>query len=330
MRAGLLSDPRVVALLRTLFVPVHISALNTPHCMPDPRDVAVLQGCVSESTDLFLGGEREVFVLPDGTMQRVFLSLNGHAVGEYSSGAAQYTATGRRSEDATRMFRHYGSLALRALHDELPAAWRELWDLEHPAVVAVMAEAPRWPEAPAGRQGFRVFVRNSYRMYDDLHGSQLALLADSTTAAWGGALTAVESRSPLPRESFLALAGAIVPRGMVDTELAASSIAGALELVAERVSAGRVEGRVEGGFSLLPTDKGEVGKRPSAAALFESKGRLVGRFVWDREARTFVELRIVATDVQLAWLPVDRRDEYFDPRHQIGIEWVCGPAAVLR
>jgi hypothetical protein len=163
VRAGLLSDPRVVVALRTLFVPVHCSALNTPHCMRDPRDVELLRSHAGAATDRFIGGEREAFLLPDGTMQRVFLSLN-------QGSSSQYTAAKRRADSATREFRHHGAIALRDSGDgEVPAEWRRLWDGEHEALAPLADERPRWPAPPPGRQGFRVFVRNSYKMYDDLH-----------------------------------------------------------------------------------------------------------------------------------------------------------------
>ena len=55
MRAGLLSDPRVVVALRTLFVPVHMTALNTAHCMHDPRDEALLKEVLQERGEGDLG-----------------------------------------------------------------------------------------------------------------------------------------------------------------------------------------------------------------------------------------------------------------------------------
>lgn len=331
MRAGLLSEPRVIALLRTVFVPVHVSALNTPHCMQDPRDVELLRKCVSPETDDFDGGEREAFVLPDGTMQTVFLSLSGNAIGEYSSKCSHYTAAGRRGEQVTRCFRHYGAIALRAVHGELPEKWDQIWDGENAEVTAIEREAPRWPEPPAGRQGFRVFVRNSYRMYDDLHGAQLALLDDGTVTTWGRQLEKAGSRASLPRAAFVALAQAMVPRGQVDTELAPDSITGGLELVVTAVDGDRVTGTIEGSFVLKPRDKSEVGKRANAAALFESAGRLAGRFVWDRAAERFELVRIAAADVQLVWNPgEDPSTTDFAPRHQVGIEWVGGPASVVR
>jgi hypothetical protein len=298
--------------------------------MRDPRDIALLRSFVGNDTDDFDGGEREAFVLPDGTMSTVFLSLNDHAVGEYGGVVKQYTAEGRRSDGAARMFRRHGAAALRALHGELPAAWHELWDVDHADVVAVQGEQPRWPQPPAGQQGFRVFVRNSYRMYDDLHGAQLALLPDAAVAAWGGRLATAGDRAALPDEAFLALARAMVPRGMVDTELAAESIEGRLELVATAAGDELVRGTVEGTFALEPQDLDEVGKRRNAAVLFTSSGRLAGRFTWDRCTRTFRELRVVASDVEFWWKPKKGLDTDFPPRHQIAVEWVRSSEAVDR
>lgn len=335
MRAGLLSDARVVIALRTLFVPVHITALNTPHCMHDARDVELLTKYAGDATDRFQGGEREAFVLPDGGMQRVFLSLNGHDVGDFGTGVAQYTAAARRSDDGTRMFRHHGAAALRDTHGEVPVEWRSLWDGTHPDLVAIASEAPRWPHPAPGRQGLRVFVRNSYRMYDDLHGSQLVLLPDDVVAAWTAPLTAPESRAQLPGEPFDALARAIVPRGQVDTELATASIHGRLTLVARSVDDEIVTGDVTGTFSLRPTLHAEASKRPSAAALFESKGTFLGRFTFDRGKCTFRELRVVATDVTFEWKPRWEPPDGIGlvnhaPRHQVAIAWVQTPTEASR
>src|SRR5262245_1099571 len=299
--------------------------------MQDPRDVELLTKYVNSQTDDFDGGEREAFVLPDGTMQTVFLSLSGHAIGEYSSKCSHYTAAGRRADEVSRCFRHYGAIALRAVHGDLPEVWNQIWDGENAEVAAIEREAPRWPEPPAGRQGFRVFVRNSYRMYDDLHGAQIALIDDDTVAAWGRQLEQAGSRAPLPRAAFVALAQAMVPRGMVDTVLDPESIAGELELVATGVDGHRVTGIVAGSLAVKPKNISEVGKRANAAVLFESAGRFAGRFVWERAAQRFEDLRIAAADVQFAWNPAGGGSSSdFAPRHQVGIEWVRGLASVVR
>ncbi|HEX5050676.1 MAG TPA: hypothetical protein VFZ65_02790 [Planctomycetota bacterium] len=329
MRAGLLSDPRVVSLLRTLFVPVHISACNTPDEMRDARDAALL---AKYDATTFRGGEREAFVLPDGTMQQVFLSLNGCDLTSYSGGRCHYTAEARRDEGAVRLFRHRGALALKALHGDLPGPWRETWDGGGEATAAIEAAAPVWPEPGAGEQGFRVFVRNSYRMYDDLHGAELALVDAATASAWGTGLSGAGDEAALPRPAFVALARAMVPRGQVATWLAESSIAGELVLHAEHVDEHTCSGVVTGRFDLAPQQESEAGKRPEAACRFRSTGQLAGRFVWDREGRCLRELRVVAVDVAFEWLPRTGPDRQpvFAPRHQVGIEWLNGPTGKAR
>lgn len=316
----------MIAALRELFVPVHISALNTPQCMRDPRDAAILRANIRDDTDDFDGGEREAFVLPDGTMQRVFLSLHGYECGEFEGRCSHYTAAGRRDAEVTRMFRANGAIALSAVHGELPPRWRELWDDSDPVVAAIAAEPPRWVAPGPGEAGFRVFVHNSYRMYDALHGQQIATPAAADLAQWLAPLARGEQRSELPRAAFVRLALAMVPRGMVDTELLASSIDGALVLTAEREHDGIVEGRVEGTFALVPKSDAEVGKRDNAACLFRSEGALRGRFAFARAERRLSSLRAVATDVVFEWRPghgVDARD--FEPWHRVGIEWVQSP-----
>ncbi len=323
MRAGLLSDPRVVAILRQLFVPVHLSALNTLHCMRDPRDEALLRAAIRKDTDDFDGGEREAFLLPDGTMLPVFLSLHGRDMDEWEIRCSQYTAAGRRTEGAVASFRHHGAEALRKVHGELPERWRELWDARDPAVQAVLAAAPRWPVPAPGESGLRVFSRNSYRMYDDLHGAEIAAVDLAEVVA---ALRRGEPRAELPAAQFVTLARAMVPRGMVDTELDETSISGRLVFVAERADGDRLFGRVEGSFELLPKTKREVAKRENAACLFRSEGRLRGTFELDRRTGRIVALRAAATGVAFEWMPGhSSRDEDHDPWHAIGFEWIETP-----
>ncbi|MCA8966687.1 MAG: hypothetical protein H6838_08360 [Planctomycetes bacterium] len=325
MRAGLLSDARVVAILRELFVPVHVTALNTLHCMRDPRDEALLRAAIRKDTDDFDGGEREAFLLPDGTMLPVFLSLHGRDMNEWEERASHYTAEGRRAENAVVEFRHRGADALRRVHGELPEAWRQLWDLDHPAVRDVLAASPQWPAPAAGAAGLRVFSRNSYRMYDDLHGAEVVTLTAADLREWTAPLREVGARAAMPRAAFVATARAMVPRGMVDTELADGSIEGELVLVVEELGPKGVRGRVEGRFALEPKSKEEVGKRLNAACLFESRGRLRGRFELDAAGRLRV-LRAAAVGVEFAWLPgYSTRDDEFEPWHRVALEWVERP-----
>ncbi len=327
MRAGLLSNPCVIAQLQTNFLPVHISALNTPECMHDPRDVATLASFATDDTDRFQGGEREAFVRADGTMGTVFLSLSGSEVRGNEFHCSQYTAPLRRDDSVVRLFRYYGAVALRTTNDALPSSWRELWDPEHPLVTSIASALPRWPEPRAGEQGFRVFVRNSYRMYDDLHGSQLALVDGPALATWTQHIAELGIATKLPEASFRALADAMVPRGGVDTRLDDASIAGDLLLRPEAIEGPYVVGTLQGSFALTPTRSEEAGRRPSAAWLFHSKGQLVGRFRWNRENGQFEQLRVVADQVDFSWDPPDRdRPDYHAPRHQIAFEWVFGRA----
>lgn len=320
MRAGLLSDPRVVALLQTHFIPVHVSERNTPDCMRDRRDLELLARYAGGATDDFDGGEREVFVLPDGRMQRVFLSLHGTHAG---NGCTQMTAAGRRSDDAVALFRTHGAAALQQLHGELPADWQAIWDGKAPQLAALQAAGPQWPLPAAGEAALRVFVRNSYRQYDDLHGCELVPLADAEVAALAAGLRSAGDRAALPRAAFVALANAMVPRGQVATRLQPESIGGGLEFVVEAVDGDGVRGRIDGRFALQPKAWQEVGLRQNAVCMFSSAGRFAGRFAL--AAGRLQQLRAVATEVEFAWRPRFGSYDGFAPRHQVAIEWVSGP-----
>lgn len=327
MRAGLLSDPRVVVALQELFVPVHVSALNTSHCLRDPADAELLRSYIRTDTDDWDGGEREAFVLPDGSMLPVFLSLHGRNHDEWTSRASHYTAAERRAESAAQVFRTWAERVLLRIHGEPSARWAAIWAPGDAAVEAVAAAAPRWPEPAPGQAGWRVFVRNSYRQYDDLAGSEIVPVDAATWRQWLAPLAAGEPRVVLPRPEFVALARKMVPRGMVDTELREESIAGELVLVVTERSASGMRGRVEGSFALRPTTKIEVSKRENAACLFHSAGRLAGEFRLDAAGR--LELRAVAESVEFAWHPLGGgRDEDFAPWHRVAFEWVVGQTAL--
>src|SRR5690606_309581 len=131
---------------------------------------------VDPKLDDFDGGEREAFILPDGRMLEVFMSLHGTW---RLNGKTHYTRAGRRSEDAVALFRQHAETALRAVPAGLPADWDAIWAGTAEEVEASAAEAPRWPVPAAGRQALRVFSRNSYRMYEELAGCELVLLDDA-------------------------------------------------------------------------------------------------------------------------------------------------------
>jgi hypothetical protein len=312
----------VVVALQELFVPVHISALNTPHCLRDPADAELLRSYIRTDTDDWDGGEREAFVLPDGSMLPVFLSLHGRNHDEWTSRASHYTAAERRAEAAVQVFRTWGERVLQRIHGAPSPRWAAIWAPGDAAVQAVAAVAPRWPEPAPGTAGWRVFVRNSYRQYDDLAGSEIVPLEAAALQQWLAPLAAGEERLVLPRERFVALARAMVPRGMVDTELQEASITGELALVVTARDTEGVRGRVEGSFALRPTTRYEVAKRENAACLFRSVGQLRGEF---RFAAGRLQLRAVATDVAFAWQPLGGgRDEDHAPWHRVAFEWVVG------
>jgi hypothetical protein len=320
VRAGLLSDARVVALLRTMFIPCHLSALNTPECMADARDASVLEACAKDCSERFQGGEREAFLLPDGTIQEVFMSLHGTNTVNHDM---QMTAAGRRAEDSWRLFRHYGFRALREL-DERPAEWDAIWDGKSERVAEVLRLAPGWPAPAPGAQALRVFVRNSYHMYDDLHGCELAALPDAVVAGWCERLKGKGDKASLPPVQFRDLVRAMVPRGQVATTLADESIEGELLLEVTSVKGGLVQGTIAGSFAMLPKVLAEVGRRPSAACMFSSRGELRGRFTLDRELGRLRELRAVACGVDITWSGHGgEHPDWFAPSHTVALEWVA-------
>lgn len=319
MRAGLLSDPRVVVLLRRAFVPCMISARNTPECLDDPRDLETLVGCASAGGDDFDGGEREAFILPDGTMQSVFLSLHGRVPDD---GTTHFTCAGRRTEDAVIPFRQHAIAALEQAHGELPEDWDAIWAGDDPEVAEIAEAEPRWPVPAPGACALRVFARNSYRMYEDLSGCELVAIGSDVERTLCAALREEGDAIELPEPAFRDLVRAMVPRGQVDTRLADDSIEGRLELRVERAAADVVRGTVKGGFAMTPFERAEVGKRDNAACLFRSSGRIEGRFVIDASTQRITELRAATTDVDLEWLPrFGVRAGEFAPRLAAAFEW---------
>lgn len=320
MRAGLLSDPRVVHLLRTAFIPCMISALNTPELLRDPRDAKTLQGFVSKATDDFNGGEREAFILPDGKMQRVFLSLRGKGRGR--KGDVHYTRAGRRSDSACGVFKDEAKKALRRCKQGLPEDWKQIWAGTHPEVRRLAETAPVWPTPEKGA-ALRVFVRNSYLMYDELSGSKLVLPRPAELEAWLGELDRVGDRAKMPAALFARLRAAMMPRGFIAPQPKAASLGGGLELIAEAVEGDLVHGRVVGDFRIEPKTREETGLRRSAALIFHSRGRLRGRFVYNKASKTLQACKLVAEDVDFDFDPQHKLAGYVDSHHRIGVEWLA-------
>jgi hypothetical protein len=325
VRAGLLSDPRVVHLLRTCFVPCMLSARNNKELLGDARDLALLESISKATGEPFQGGERELFLLPDGTPQRVFLS--SHADGN-SNESTHRTAAKRRTEAAVRPWRRHAEAALRAVHEDLPEPWARAWSPEAAEVAAIAAEPAHWPVPPPGEQALRVHVRNSYLLYDDLHGCELSPLRAADTEALAASLGAtpkVGARAALPLDAWLSLVRAMAPRGMVGTRLREASVRGEFEFVVESTDGGAVAGRVEGSFAMAPTVSSEVSIRETGTCMFTCSGRFAGRF--RLESGRLASLRAVAVDVALRWLPRFPVPNVFAPRQAIAIELVATPAA---
>lgn len=321
MRAGLLSDPRVVLLLQSLVVPCRITARNTAELLQDPRDLELLDDLAARTGEPFQGGERELFLLPDGTPQRVFLSLHGT---DQRNGCVQFTAAGRRSAEASALFWRHAERALVAVHGALPAAFTAIRDGSAPGLEELGKAAPLWPRPAAGATALRVFVRNSYRQYDDLHGCELVAVPAAAGAALANGLQQAGDRAGLPAEVFLELARAMVPRGQVGTRLQDGSIEGGFVLCADAVEGGIVRGHVEGDFLLRPRELAEVSRRSNAACMFRSAGRFAGSFTLDRQQGRFLALRVAAFDVQFEWQPRLGFRGVFPPWYRIAIEAVDG------
>lgn len=319
VRAGLLSDIRVVALLHDLFVPCLTTARNTCDLLVDPRDDALLARYAQSSGEQFVGGEREAFVLPDGTMLDVFLSLAGPS---HPDGKAHGTAAGRRSDRATALFERHAAAALRRAHGSLPAAWASYWNGTAPTVRQLAARSAAWPAPAPGTQALRVFVRNGHLAYDDLHGCGLVPLTDSARLP---AAPDVGSTVALPMPLFRDLVRAMVPRGGVDTRLADESIAGELVFAGARRDGDVVHGIVRGHFAMRPMARSEWGRRANGAMRFETSAELLGRFEFDRTTGRWRSLRIATRceDHHAFWPWTDARSETTKTAYAAAIEWVA-------
>lgn len=321
MRAGLLSDPRVVALLCDKFIPCLSSALNTADRIPDAADAALLRSYVREGGEQFQGGEREAFLLPDGTLLDVFMSLHGP---NKQAGHAHMTAAGRRSESAWLAFRAHAEAALRRAAGDLPDDWASYWDGSAAKVRWAEEQPAAWPMPAPGNHALRVFIRNGHLRYDDLHGCELVpldgrALCDTTIAVGASAV--------LTPALFRDLVRAMAPRGGVDTRLADASIGGELRFCGEALDGDTLTGRVTGSFAMTPSALAEAGRRESAASLFAARGSLFGRFALDRRTQRLRSLQVVASDVELRQLPRWQKPGEEGPvlPFTVAIEWVETP-----
>lgn len=303
MRAGTLSDHRVLALLRRHFVCVHMPELVTRHLIEDPADLALIERydreCRSNKRGWpgLHGGEREVFLAPDGELLDVFLSLN---VG--TEAQRQYTRAARAAPDvAVRRFFAAARVALRHTVAGVPEDFAALGDGTHPAVGAVAALVPDAPAPPGdGRQHVAVHVRNDLVMYESLVASSWFSLDHAQARAILPEPSAAGLTTAWPRELVLALARAAYPRGAgVLLDLADESIEGEVTTRIERSNLGVIVGTFTGQLTLTADTPAERGHRSSYRPFRSLTFALVGDFAFEATTGRWTTFRLASTSADL-------------------------------
>ncbi len=299
MRAGTLSDARVLALLHRYFLSVHMPELVTKHLIEDPEELRLLEEYDRQCRERrdwagLAGGEREVFLAPDGELLDVFLSLN---VG--SKDERQYTPQARRNpEVAVRRFFAGAERALRRSDDGVPEDFAALRDGTHEDVARFAAATAPDDSPPAdGHQHVRVYVRNDLVMYTALVGASWFSLtpveASALVPSDGGATT-------WPRASVLALARAAYPRGAgVLLELADHSIEGEITTTVLERDGRTARGRIAGRIAMTANDPAERGRRESYRPFRGLEVELFGEFAFDLEHERFTALRLASRSATL-------------------------------
>ncbi len=302
MRAGSLSDPRIVAVLQKYFVCVHMTELCAKDLIKDPADVALLERYHKSSNGMFFGGEREAFFTPDGRLLDVFLSLH--------AGDSQMTAAGRLAVDpAVTRFLRSAANAYEKTHGSLPEDWRALCRGVAPEVAAVRAAKPPKQTAAAGELRLRLAMRHDWMLYTDLSGWEHIVFRDAECLPMvpDGRVDAMRR---WPRKMFLRLARSLYPRGggvVVDVEDA--SITGFLESRATQVTATEIRGTIRGTFELRPQSDRERSRRDTYRPFLWSRGKLSGDFVWNRKQQRFTKLRMVGVDAKIKSTWTERGDQ---------------------
>jgi hypothetical protein len=303
VRAGSLSDPRLIALVAKYFVCARMPELCTKQLIACPRDVALLErldaGRLPEHGGRypwrpgFWGGEREAFLTPDGELLDVFLSL-----GTQGRPDSQFLAEQRENpEPAVDRFFDRAAHALEQVLGELPADFEALRDGSAPEVAAIRAAAPPPPPAAAGEGlALRVDVRNDRAMYTDLCGTHPIRIPPAELA---GLAPDAEPRE-WPRATILRIAHAATPRGAVLPRLADDSIDGRIVAQVTRRDGSLRHGTLSGALSLLPREHAELGQRKEARMWFTLRARLIGDFTWDERRGTFTSLRLVSEAAELS------------------------------
>ncbi len=331
MRAGSLSDPRVLALLEACFVPVHVTELCTQSLLADPRDAGILQRLHDANRAArgafavgFWGGEREAFLDLDGELLDVFLSL-----GQQTEADSQFLVEQRqRPEARVQEFFRRAARALRASTGAVPPEFAACRDGTSKRVAAFASWSMPCPELPAGQVGLQVHVRNDRVMYTDLVGTALLRLSAAQARSLLPDLESGSTSRTWPQPLFLRLAHLTYPRGHVAPRLADSSITGEVRTLVDAAAGDEVRGRFAGHLDLDPRDPEELGFRKEARTDFRLQCGLVGEFCFDRRQGRFTALRLVSQNAELRHRWPGR--EHALDRYALGVELAPAPAHLRR
>lgn len=307
MRAGSLSDPRIIAMLRKHFVCVEMTELVTKDLIEDPRDVALLEKYDRQLRQLPLhrrasldGGEREVFITPDGELVRVILSLHcGNPEGTMRLGykmVGQFSCADRAKPDmAVERFFDVARETLEKSRIDIPRDWAALRAGTHPMVARVRDEAVPQPVRRDQDVLLQAWVRADVIYYESLVGRSLIPLSRDAARDLIAQDLVKGAIQTCNRRLFETLFSSCYPKGAgVLVDLEPDSIQGALQSEVTRVDGNHVQGRLRGTLRLAPKTQRERSRRKSYSPWRESRCELVGDFCYDRKARQFTRLRIVS------------------------------------
>lgn len=297
MRAGSLSDARVIALLKKYFICVHMPELVTRELIRDPADVALLEKFNKQTGRALEGGEREVFFTSDGKLVDLFLSLN--------VGDKQYSLKTRlQPHTAVQRFFDAAAKAYRGTHGRLPDDWERLRDGTTPEVAAVRQLAVPPPKVQPSELTLAVWFRHDVIMYEELAGRELLRLSRQEGRSLLPSELVEGRHQEWPEELTLRLARLLYPRGGgVLIRVKDASIQARLQTRITRVAQGEVAGSFVGSFELKPTAELERGLREHYRPWLWTRGDLVGDFLWDMKAGQFRRFRLVTPngEVKFAW-----------------------------
>lgn len=288
MRAGSLSDPRVVAVLRKYFVCVHVPELCTEELIrldEDRRWFKALDARLAGDRPHgpFYGGVREAFFAPDRTPINRFATLYP---GDFADSQLVRRTRARPDAAVTKFFRH-AAAAMRAVHDDLPADWPAFVDGTAPEVEAVR-RLPI-PDDPPGT--VRAWVRNDRLMYEGLVGGECITLSSDELRRLVPDPPTAGASTAWPRELFVRIARACYPRGEVWIALEDASIHGLVETRVTHRADGHVYATLDGTLRLEPQTARERGRRASCLAW--ARTSLRGEIVVDMATDRVTRLRIV-------------------------------------